>query len=180
MAKYILGRQAQNRSMIIRYCTVIGLTVFLIAILQTSVLARIKPFGATPDLMISAVAALSVLCGCYTGAITGIAAGFLTDALGSTGFSVLPLVYFLLGYLVGYYTKAINARGFLSYLVCLAISLAVRFLTTLVSTVLAFQELHFPTFLLSVALPEMLGTLLFGIILFFPIFGIVHRLKKKG
>lgn len=179
MAKYILGRQAKNRSIIIRYCTVIGITLFLIAILQTSVLSRIKPFGATPDLMIATVTAISVLCGCHTGAITGIAAGFLIDALGSTGFSILPLIYFLIGYLIGYYTKVISAQGFLSYLVCLVISVIVRILTSLLYTFLVFRQFHVPTFLLKVALPEAIGTLVFGIALFFPVFLVVRWLRKK-
>lgn len=179
MAKYILGRQAKNRSLIIRYCSVIGLTVFFIAILQTSVFSRIKPFGATPDLMIATVTAISVLCGYHTGAITGIVAGFLIDALGSTGFSILPLVYFLLGYLVGYYTKIISAQGFLSYLVCLVISLVVRALTSLLCTYLVYRQFSVPTFLLKVALPEAIGTMVFGIVLFFPIFLLVKWLKKK-
>ena len=179
MAKYILGRQAKNRSLVIRYCTVIGITIFIVAILQTSILSRIKPFGATPDLMIATVTAIAVLCGCHTGAITGIVAGFVIDALGSTGFSILPLVYFLLAYLIGYYTKIISAHGFLSYLVCLVISVAVRALTSLLYTYLTFRQFHIPTFLLKVAMPEAIGTLVFGIVLFFPIFFIVKWLNQK-
>lgn len=179
MAKYILGRQAQNRSKIIWYCTVIGMTLFLVAILQTSVLGRLKPFGVTPDLMITVVLTFTFFCGCHTGAITGIAAGFLIDAFGSTGFSLLPFVYFMLGYLIGYYVKVLNAQGYLSYLICFAISLAVRFVTTLAYTLLSVNEFRFSAFMLSVALPELLGTLIFGILIFFPIWGISLWLKKR-
>lgn len=178
--KYILGRQAQNRSMIIRYCTVIGLTLVLAVILQTSVLSRSKPFGATPDLMLCTVLAFSFFLGCHAGGITGIVAGYLTDALGSVGFSLLPLIYFLLGYFIGHYVKVLNARRYVFYLVTLGIALVVRFLTTLIYTLLSLSSFHFPSFLLSVALPELLGTALFGAALYFPIYAICRRLTRRA
>ena len=178
--KYILGRQAKNRSMIIRYCTVIGLLLFVMVILQTSVFARSKPFGATPDLMLCTVLIVSFFLGCHAGGITGIVAGFLTDALGSVGFSLLPLVYFLVGYLIGYYIKVLNARRYLFYLITLGIALIVRLITTLSYTLLSTQSFHFPSFMLSVALPEMLGTALFGAALYFPIYAICRRLMGRG
>ena len=178
--KYILGRQAQNRSMIIRYCTVIGITLFLMVILQTSVLARIKPFGATPDVMLCTVLIVSFCLGCHAGGITGIVAGFLTDALGAVGFSLLPLIYFFIGYFIGHFIKVLNARRYLFYLITLGIALLVRFLTTLLYTLLSAQGFHFPSFLLSVALPEMLGTAVFGVILYFPIFWICRWLNQRA
>lgn len=180
MARYILGRQAQNRSKIILYCSVIGAVLLLCAILQTSVLGRIKPFGVTPDLMITAVLTVTFFCGYHTGSITAIAAGFLIDALGSVGFSILPLVYFLFAYLIGYYVKVLGAGGYLSYLICFGIALLVRFLTTLAYTLLSRGELKFGEFLLHLALPELLGTLIFGIFVFFPVWGISVWLKKKA
>ncbi len=179
MAKYILGRQAQNRSKMIRYSIVIGMTLFFAAILQTSVISRIKPFGVSSDIMISVVLCFCWFCGCHTGAIVGICAGFLTDALSSVGISILPLVYLLLGYLVGYYAKVLNMKGYLSYLIFLGISLVVRFLTTLILTVLSVSGFHFPTFLITLALPEMLGTALFGLVIYFPIWGICAWLKRR-
>lgn len=178
--KYILGRQAQNRSKIIRYCTVIGITLFLFAIIQTSVLSRVKPFGVTPDIMLSTVLVFSVYCGCYTGAITGITAGFLTDALGSVGFSILPIVYFLIGYIAGYVSKLLNLRNSVSYLVCLAVSLPLRGITSCIYSLLSVAEFHFPTFLLELALPEMLGTAIFGILVFLPIRPIAGWLRRAG
>ncbi|MBQ9759775.1 MAG: rod shape-determining protein MreD [Clostridia bacterium] len=179
MAKYILGRQAQTRSEIIRYCVIIGTTLFLLAIIQTSVMGRIKPFGVTPDLIITAVLTVTLICGYHAGSITGIAAGFIIDALASTGISLLPLIYFIMAYLIGYYVKVLNAHGYLSYLICFAIALGVRFLTTFAYTLLTYREIDFSSFLLSLALPELLGTLLFGALIFFPLLGICVRLQGK-
>lgn len=179
MARYILGRQAQNRSKMIRYTVVIGLLLFFMTIIQTSVIARVKTFGVSCDMMISVVLGFSYFFGCYTGAIVGIAAGFLTDAFGSVGLSVLPLVYLLIGYITGYYVKALNARGYLSYLICLGIVLPIRFLITLIMTLISVNGFHFPTFLLTLALPEMLGTAIFGLALYFPIWGICAWLKRR-
>ena len=179
MARYILGRQAKNRSMILRYCTAIGLLLFFFAVFQTSVLARLKPFGVSPDLMITVVVTVAIYLGCHPGAITGIAAGFLTDALSGVGVSLLPLVYFLLGYLVGYYSKVLSMPKYFYFLICLGISLVVRGLTSLAYTVLSAGAFRFSTFLLKLALPEMLGTFVFGIVIFFPVMGISLWLKAK-
>lgn len=179
MARYILGRQAQNRSKMIRYTVVIGLLLFFMAIIQTSVISRVKPFGVSSDVMISVVMGISFFCGCYTGAIVGIAAGFLTDALASVGLSVLPMIYLLIGYVVGYYVKALGGKGYLSYLICLGIILPVRFLITLIMTLISVNGFHFPTFLITLALPELLGTAIFGLLLYFPIWGICAWLKRR-
>ena len=178
--KYILGRQAKNRSMIIRYCAVIGITLFLNVILQTSVLSRSKPFGVTPDLMICTVLIFSFFLGCHAGGITGIVAGFLTDAFGSVGFSLLPLIYFLVGYFIGHYIKVLNARRYLFYLPALGITLIVRLFTTLIYTLLSASDFHFPSFMLKLALPELLGTALFGAVLYFPIYAICRWLTRRG
>ena len=168
MAKYIIGRQSQNRNKIIRYTAVIGIYLFLLAIFQTSVLSVRKPFGGVPDLMMGTVLCISLYCGCHAGAITGIAAGFLTDAFGSVGLSLLPLVYFLAAYFFGYYAKVLGVRGYLAYLVGVAFSLPVRLVTTLIQSIAAAEGFRFSTFLLSTALPELLGTLLFSLVLYFP------------
>lgn len=179
MAKYIVGRQSQNRNKIIRYCLVIGIYLILVSVFQTSVLSRIKPFGAVPDLIIASVVCISMYCGCYAGGVIGICAGFLLDALASTGYSLLPLVYFLVGYLFGYYSKVLAVRGYFVYLVGMGFALVVRFFTTLVLTLLSVQEFRFLVFLLSVALPEMLATLIFSLLIYFPVWGICIWLKKR-
>ena len=180
MAKYILGKQSQNRNTIIRYTAVIGFYLFLLAIVQTSVLAVKKPFGGVPDLLLSTVLCISLYCGCYAGAVTGIAAGFLTDAIGTVGLSILPLVYFLVAYFFGYYTKVLGVRGYLTYLIGVGISLPVRLIATLIQSVVATDGLRGGVFMTATALPELLGTLLFSLILYFPAKWISQWLKKRG
>lgn len=178
MAKYIVGRQSQNRNKIIRYTAVIGIYLFLLAIFQTSVLSVRKPFGGVPDLMMGTVLCISLYCGCHAGAITGIAAGFLIDAFGSVGLSLLPLVYFLVAYFFGYYTKVLGMSGYVTYLIGVLISLPVRLVTTLILSIAAAEGFRFSTFLLSTALPELLGTVIFSLILYFPAMWISKWLKR--
>ena len=179
MAKYIVGRQSQNRNKSYRYCAVIGIYLFLMTIVQTSLLSRIKPFGGVPDLILISVMGISLYCGCYAGAVTGICAGFLSDALGSMGISILPLVFLLVGYLFGYYARLFGGQGFLTYLIGVGISLVVRFATTLILTFFSVEQFRFSVFLLKTALPELLGTAIFSLVLFFPILGICKWLKRR-
>ena len=51
---------------------VCALLILLCALLQTTLFARFRPFGAIPDLMLSAVIAISLLEGEKWGAVTGL------------------------------------------------------------------------------------------------------------
>ena len=179
MAKYIVGRKTRNRNKIIRYCLFIGLYLLLAVVIQTSLLSRIKPFGGVPDIILPSIVCISMYCGCYAGAVTGICAGFVTDALGATGYSLLPLIYFLVGYLFGYYVKVLNVKGYLPYLVGALIGIGVRMITTLILTLLSASEFRLSVFMTSTALPEMLATAIFSLAVYFPASAVCKALIKR-
>lgn len=176
--RYELGRQARTRALIWRYCLTIGAFVLFAALLEVSLFARWKPFGAVPDLMIATVFAFSFFCGCYAGAITGIAAGVLIDALGSVGISILPVVYLLVGYVSGYYAKLLSASRYGNYLFYLLFVVLVRAAVTVLYASLNFAEIHLPEILLHAVLPEAAGTFLFGALLFFPVWALARWMER--
>lgn len=83
--------------------TKLGVFVFLAAILQASVFSEVSIVGGTPDLMLVAVVAVSLLRGSIVGASMGFVGGFLFDTatLGTLGFTSLLLT--LVGYWAGRY-----------------------------------------------------------------------------
>ena len=167
--KYILGRRAQTRTTVIRYSVWIGILLLLLAVLQVSFFPRFRLLGGIPDLMMIAVLCLSFFSGRYMGAITGIAAGFLIDAIGSTGIVILPLCYLFLGYVVGHYAKILGHANYPSYLVYLAVSLLYRALITVLLACMSYSSVNLIKILIYSVLPELLVTAIAGCILYFPL-----------
>ena len=167
--KYILGHRAQTRTREIRYTVLIGLLLILLAILQVSFFPRFRLLGSIPDLMIVAVLCLSYFSGRYMGAITGIAAGFLIDAIGSTGIVILPICYLFLGYLAGHYAKILGHNSYPSYLVYLGVALLYRAVITVLLACMSYSSVHLLEILFYSVLSEMLFTAIAGCILYFPL-----------
>ena len=176
--KYILGHRAQTRYRSIRYVVAVSLAIILLTVVQVSVCARFRLLGAVADLMICFVLCMGYFTGPYTGAVCGIAAGFLIEAMGSTGITLLPLCYLFAGYLVGYYVRT-SQKNFLQYLIYLAVILLYRAFITVLYASLHYNNLRLPTVLLYAVLPELLATALGGLILYFPMKLFCGWLEKK-
>lgn len=175
----IVGYDSQTRTRLIAYTVCISLLLLLLGVLQVTVCARISVFGATPDLMLCAVLGVSFFLGRYAGAITGIGAGFLIEAMGSTGISLLPLVYLLLGYLGGHYARVIVPKRYTAYLVYLLPALLLRAGITLTYICLSYESFSVIQILLRTLLPEAADTAICGAILYFPIKLLCVRLMRK-
>ena len=94
-----------EKEWVFRVLLVAFLTVFF-AITETTFAARFPLFGETPDLMLGLVIAVAMTEGERFGAVTGLCAGLLIDALGSVGgVSLMPLLYVPIGYAVGVLTE---------------------------------------------------------------------------
>ena len=180
MAKYILGRRAQTRSEAIKYTVLIGCLLVLVAVLQVSLFGRFRLFGAVPDLMLCTLLCLAFFDGRYTGGLAGIAGGFLIEALGggAGGVYLLPLIYFLYGYLVGHYCRAVIPKRFASYSFYLFTALALRATVTLLYACLTYERIRLPYLFLQVLLPEAAGTLLIGCLWYFPMLLFCRLLRQ--
>ena len=176
--KYILGERAQTRKRSVRYVVSVAVLLLALSVVQLSFFGRFRILGAIPDLMIVAVLCIGYFTGPDTGAVSGIGAGFLIDAMGTAGISLLPLAYLLEGYLAGHLAKRIPTRGFLHYLIFLAITLLYRAIITLMYAWIGYESLHLP-FLTGTILPELLGTALAGLAFFVPMRLLCGWLEKK-
>lgn len=179
MSKFILGHRAQTRSRSIRYTVMIALLLILVAVLQVTCFSRYRLLGAVPDLTLCAVLCLAFFCGRYVGAVSGIGAGFLIEAIGSHGITLLPVCYLLIGYLIGHYAKIAVRGGYPSYLPYLGITLIVRMALTVLYACVNYQTIHLLEILLQSVLPELLVTAIAGGILYFPMRLFCTWLEKK-
>ena len=94
--------ESKARSRLVVFCVSFALLILFGAILQTSVFGKLTYIGAVPDLMICIVLCISYFNGRHHGAITGLAAGALIEAMASSGIVLLPLFYMLFGYIAGH------------------------------------------------------------------------------
>lgn len=176
--KYILGERAQTRKRSVRYVITVALLLLVLAVIQLSFFGRFRVFGAIPDITLAALLCIGYFTGPYTGAVSGIGAGFLIDSLGSTGVTVLPLAYLLAGYFTGHFARRIPTRGFLHYLIFLAVAVLYRALITLIYAWFSYESLPAP-FWTGTLLPEMPATALAGLVLYFPMRLLCGWLEKK-
>ncbi len=173
---YTQARGARGRTAI--RVIVIALVAILFASLQVTLFAEILFFGKSPDLILIFVLCISYFLGRYAGAITGIGAGFLIEAMGGMGITLLPLFYLFLGYLVGYFSRTVNPKIFTTYLIYLAVTLVYHAAITLTNVVMTYQSFHLGRVLLYLLLPEAASTALFGMLLYYPIKWMCKKLEK--
>ncbi len=87
-----------------------SLLVFLVAVVQVSILAPVSILGGTPDALLVSLVCLALLRGSVAGAIAGFAGGLLVDiaTLGTLGITALLLT--VVGYWAGRYGET-TGRG---------------------------------------------------------------------
>lgn len=177
--KGAIGYSSQSRKGVILYTLGICAFILVVGVLQVTLLARVRIFGATPDLTACAVLCVGFFMGRYAGAITGIGAGFLIEAMGSVGISLLPLFYMLLGYVTGYYARVIVPKRYTAYLIYLLCAVCLRAALTLTYVGLTYSSFHLIQVLLKTVLPEAASTAVFGGLLYFPAKLLSGFLNKK-
>lgn len=95
-----------------------ALLIWVVAMVQLGFFNRVPLFGATVEVVLCGVFYVGWRRGALTGAVTGVVGGFVLDALGTSGISLLPLVMMV----VGIYAAFIAERLFdhpLTYLLSL-------------------------------------------------------------
>ena len=179
MAKYFMSRSAARRSDHLRAVWMLGVLILAVTVLQVSFFGRIRIFGVIPDLTTVTVLAIAFFCGKETGAVTGIAAGFLIEAMGGGTFTLLPLFYLLLCYPIGHYARAVIPKRFTVYLTMLAIALSAKAALTLLRASLSYATFSLLSLLWTAVLPELLLTAVCGIALFLPLRSFCRRLERR-
>lgn len=176
--KYILGRISQNRARAAKYILTESALFLAVIVLQTTLFSRIRLLGAVPDLCFGTLLLISFFCGKETGAVTGIAAGFAVEAIGSVGISLLPVLYLFCGYVCGYFTRAIVPRRFGAFAAVLGAAAPVRGAITLVYICLTYDKVRLIQILIDTVLPEMLVTAAFACVLYAPVKGLCSWMNR--
>ncbi|MBR6917723.1 MAG: hypothetical protein IKN38_06020 [Clostridia bacterium] len=143
---------------------VCGALITVFALLQTTVFSNLRPFGAIPDLMLPLVIAIGVTEGERWGGVSGLAAAFIVDCLGSAGITLLPLLYVPCGFIAGvlgtyYFRDSIVIRGI--YTLASAIP---RALLTVIYVLVTYSGVDASLMFSKVVFPEFISTLIFALL----------------
>ena len=142
---------------------VCGALLVFFALLQTTVFAKFKPFGAVPDLILPLVCAVAMSEREKWGAVFGIIAAFVIESLGGSTLTLLPLLYMPVGYITGilivnYMRDSIAVRSI--FVVSTSFLRAIFTLFTVLATV---GGVTFGSALTKAVLPELACNIVFGL-----------------
>lgn len=146
-----------EKRMILRRVLIYGCAAFLLGVLQCSFFSRLKPFGATPDLILGSLCAIALLDNKKSAVVYAIGAGYFIDALGSVSPSFGALFYLVCAVIAVTVAEKIIPQ-FFSFAILLLPMLVCRALYTYLSLWLSLGSLPPIGASMGLILPEMLST----------------------
>ena len=155
-------------------------TFFSISLICTvsSFLPALGYRGAAPDLILCATIAIAYYEGERAAAIFGMLSGYALEAVGSTGFSILPVFYMLAGCVCALLFLNILGKNIGAYLIYVAAFSLVRAAISLIYVQFTTPDFAMGSAFLRVVLPEYGITLLASPVIFLICALISHRLRK--
>lgn len=141
-----------------------GALLIFFSLLQTTILARLRPFGAVPDLILPLVCAVAISEREKWGAVFGIIAAFVIESLGGSFFTILPLLYMPVGYVCGILSTYYIRDSFTVRALIVASTSLVRALFTLFTVLSTVGGVTVLSALTKATLPELGANLLIGLI----------------
>lgn len=142
-----------------------GLLILLLATAECSFFEAIRDLPATPDLMLGAVVAVSLLDNRRASLLFAVAGGFVLDAIGGVGIPLSALIYVLIALTVGWLGEKMLPR-YGSFLALLVPGILLREILGLLE-LLAYGRGAAGTLLLKILLPDALVTAVFVLPLYF-------------
>lgn len=151
---------------VLRLTLVYAPLLFLLGVAQCSFFTRLTPLPAVPDLVLAAVAAIAIFESQGTAVVCSIGAGFMIDALGSSGISLSPIFLLLVAILSSEISKKL-IPSFLTWPLVLLPAALLKSLFTLLNVLLITDSLAIGKIFLSILLPELIVTVIVSLPIFF-------------
>ena len=161
-----LRRNQASKAALIKRIIIYGITFFILGVAQCSFFNELSFLSATPNIILGAVAAVSLLDSQRSAAVCGIAAGFMIDALGGTGISISPIALLCVALLCSEIAKKILPT-FVSWVILLVPASLVGSVFTMANIFLLVGRFQISSVFKSILLPEFILTVIFSIPLFF-------------
>lgn len=145
------------------------ITILMIVVcflLQTTLVQNIRVAGVIPNLMLLVVVFIAYLNSVYYGMTVGIVVGLLFDFLYASLIGVNMLAFLLIGYFCGLLSRLYRNGNYLIPLVMISISEFVYGIITYFTDFLLRGKLNIGYYFGKVILPELVYTIVVGILLY--------------
>lgn len=152
-----------------------GALLFLVAIVQVSILAGVDIFGGTPDLLLVTLVAIALLRGTLVGAAGGFFAGLVVDTANLEMLGLTSLLLTVAGYWIGRYGETTGRdRGHAPFLSVAVVTLLYAFGALLVHFMLGQ---HAPA---GTVAAGVWAAIALNLVLTAPVYWIVRRLLRPA
>ncbi len=142
--------------------TLVGVLVFVAALLQVTLVASLDVAGGSADVLLLAVVAVALLRGSVAGAVAGFFGGLLVDVMTLDTLGVWALLYALVGYWIGRYGETTGRdRSHAALVSALVATIAIAYAGYGLHFVLG-EEVSGRRVLFDALLPALLLNLLLG------------------
>ncbi len=145
-----------------------GILLLLLSAAESSFFGRLRYLPAVPDLILGATVAVTLLDSQKAGAVFGVLGGFLSDALGSVGISLSPMLYLLVAVTVGSLASKMMS-SLPSFCLLMLPALLCRGVFSLGQATLLWGYFPVADVLRHIVLPELIWTTIFCL----PAYGLV-------
>lgn len=143
--------------MFLRRVIVYGAVFFLLTVAQCSFFSKLKPFGATPNIILGAVCGVIMLDNKRAAAVCAVAVGYLLDAIGAIPPSFAPIFYLVCVAVLSMLAEKMMPR-FISFAVLMFPAVLLNTAYTCINLWSMTGEFRF---IPSLIFPEMLSTFVF-------------------
>lgn len=134
------------------------------SLLQTTLFAKFRPFGAVPDLILPLTVAVSMTEKEKVGAVFGLVGAVVIESLGGSTFTILPILYTLVGYICGiltthYFRDSVATRALYTVVTC-----AFRAVFTLIALFATTANVTLADAFTKAVIPEYISSVCFAAI----------------
>lgn len=159
-------RTNKARNLKIKKILVTIVIVIISFLLQTTLFQNLRVAGVLPNLMLLVVVFISFLNGVYYGMTVGISVGILIDFLYGSLIGINMLAFLLIGYFSGMLNRLYRRGNYLIPLGLVVISEFVYTIVTYLTDYLLRGRLNIGYYLGKVMFPEIVYTLVVGILIY--------------
>lgn len=165
---------------IIKKIVIIALIIIACYLIQTCIFSKFELAGVTPNLLIIVTSSFGFMRGRKEGMFIGFFCGLILDCNMGAFFGMYSLIFLVIGYLNGLFRKMFYGDDIKLPLALIALSDLFYSLIVYVTMFLVRGKFDFFFYLKSVILPEVVYTILVGIVLYYFLFKLNSLLEKKG
>lgn len=161
-------------------CTLYGIALFIIALLQVSFFSKITVFGGTADLLLASVITLCVYEEHRVCAICGIISGFLYCALGGFSYPIYIAFSFIFAYVFWIVAEHTFGKNYPSFLALSLIGFGAKALYNFIEISMSASTFNILRAFSKIVLPEFIASMLFCSVSYVFIYACTRLFNKKS